>query len=306
MKLTRIQGNTWVAEGIEYIPFYCTDSSSCVLLDSGLPEETQDLESSLLKAGLVPSGILCTHAHVDHCAGNSYFQKKYRLPVALTPEEAGMCVSVLTLKCYFLLLSPQTVARDYGCMVHTPDLLVPEEDGPFSIGGAQFEILHTPGHSAGHISIITPDGVCCAGDALLSRELMNSRLPYGLSHEQAAKSREKLRRCGADMFVMSHRGVCPGAEIEDLVDQNRDLICRLEDRIVSLIPEPMTMSQVTAAVCRDLHLLSHRPTRALRFERNIRFFLEHLTDTGRLEMVCRDGTVFYQKPGYSSAGPHSC
>ena len=296
MKLTQVRGNTWVAEGIEYIPFYRLENGGCVLLDSGLLEEREDLESSLLAAGLTPAGVLCSHAHIDHCASNRYFQEKYGAKVALTAPEAGMCSSLLTLKCYFLLLSPGMVAENSACMIHTPDVLVPPEDGPFSFAGAEFGIVHTPGHSAGHISVVTPDRVCYTGDALLSREMMSSKLPYDLSHGHATASREKLRHLDCDLFLMAHRGVCTAAEVGELIDENQDLVRRREEEILALITRSMSASEIVAAVCQYYKLLSHKPARSLRFERNVRFFLEHLTDEGRLQLECVEGVTHYRRP----------
>ena len=160
MKLTQVKGNTFVLEGEELIPLYKVGEDKCILLDTGLLIERQELEESLLSNGLTPVGILSSHAHVDHCANNGYLQEKYGIPVALTWQEAGMCSSIMTLKCYFLTLTPGIVERESSCMVHRPDVIVPAVDGPFEFAGATFEIIHTPGHSSGHIAIVTPDNVC--------------------------------------------------------------------------------------------------------------------------------------------------
>ena len=295
MKLTQVKGNTWVAEGMELIPFYKVDDRRCVLLDSGLLSEREELESALLSAGLTPAGILCSHAHVDHCANNGYFQQKYHIPVALTPQEAGMCSDILNLKCYFLLLTPGTVERESSCMVHTPDVILPPEDGPFSFAGAEFRIIHTPGHSAGHICTVTPDNVCYAADAMLSEEYMGSKLPYNLSQAMAEASREKLRDLGCDAYIMAHRGVCGPLEWEALIDENRALVHRRAEEILTLVDRPMTASQIVQAVCERYQLFTHKPHRALRFERNVRFFLEYLVDGGQLEIVCRRGAALFQR-----------
>lgn len=112
MNLTQIKGNTWVLEGQEFIPLYRLDERRCVLLDNGLVQEQKELEESLKGAGLVPAGILCSHAHIDHCGNSAYLQRKYGIPEALTAPEAGMCANLLTLKCYFLTLPPETVAEE--------------------------------------------------------------------------------------------------------------------------------------------------------------------------------------------------
>ena len=154
MNLTQVKGNTWVLDGVELIPLYRLDDKRCILLDTGLLQEREELEETLNAAGLTPVGILCSHAHVDHCANSGYLQGKYHTKAALTAPEAGMCSSLLTLKCFYLTLSPGTVARESSCMIHTPDVIIPPVDGPFSFCGAEFQIIHTPGHSSGHILYI--------------------------------------------------------------------------------------------------------------------------------------------------------
>lgn len=296
MELTQVKGNTWVIEANQLIPLYKLGDGRCVLLDSGLLQEREALEETLGAAGLTPVGILCSHAHVDHCANNGYFQEKYGAVVALTPPEAGMCSSLLTLKCYFLTLSPGTVARESACMVHTPDVFIPMEDGPFNLCGAEFQIIHTPGHSAGHVCAVTPDNVCYAADALLSRELLTAKLPYSLSHQFAMASRETLRNLGCGAYIMAHRGICSGEEIGPLIDANQALVRRRADEILSLVERPMTASQIVEAACVLYELFTHKPPRSLRFERNVRFFIEYLVDAGRLAQVCQNGTTYYTAP----------
>ena len=291
-----MKGNTWLLRAIQLIPLYRLDDKRCVLLDSGLLQEREALEEALRAAGLTPVGILCSHAHVDHCANNGYFQEKYGTAVALTPPEAGMCSSLLTLKCYFLTLSPGTVARESAHMVHAPDVPIPMSDGAFDFCGASFQIVHTPGHSAGHICAVTPDNVCYTADALLSRELLTAKLPYSLSHQMALASREKLRGLGCDAYIMAHRGVCSGEEIGALIDDNQALVRRRAEEILALVDRPMTASQIDEAACVFYELFTHKPPRALRFERNVRFFIEYLVDTGQLSEVCQNGATYYVRP----------
>ena len=295
MELTQVKGNTWVMEANQLIPLDKLDDRRCVLLDTGLLQEREELEETLRTAGLTPVGVLCSHAHVDHCANNGYLQEKYGAKVALTFPEAGMCSSLLTLKCYFLTLSPGMVARESSCMVHTPDVSIPMGDGRFDFCGASFQIVHTPGHSSGHICVITPDNVCYAADALLSRELLDAKLPYSLSHQTAMASREKLRGLGCDAYILAHRGVCSREEIGALIDANQDLVRRRAEEILTLVERPMTASQIDEAACVLYELFTHKPHRSLRFERNVRFFIEYLVDTERLSQVCQNGVTYYTR-----------
>lgn len=293
MELRQIKGNTWALEGIELIPLYKLDDHRCILLDTGLAQEGEGLLAALEAHGLTPAGVLCSHAHVDHAGNNRMLQQTFGLPVAMTPSEAGMCASLLTLKCYFLLLSPDTVAREAGHLVHRPDMIVPERDGVFSFLGVDFQILYTPGHSAGHIAITTPDRVCYVGDALLSWEQMEAKLPYSLCHRMAKDSRERLWQADCDLLLMAHRGVISRDGLDALIDANDALIQRRAGKILELVTRPMTVSEISQAVCAKYKLLTSKPTRALRFERNIRFYLEYLIDHGDLTMETESGIAMY-------------
>lgn len=301
MKLSQVKGNTWVAEGMELIPFYKLDEHRCILLDTGLSEEREELEAALLENGLTPAGVLCSHAHIDHCGNSGYFQQKYHIPAALSAPEAAICQNLLTLKCYFLTLSPAMVEQESSCMIHTPDVLLPPQDGPFSFAGAEFTLIHTPGHSPGHVCTVTPDGVCYLADAVLSHELLGAKLPYNLSMAMCMKSREKLRGLPYDTYIMAHHGVCTGEELPHLLDENQALIRTRAEEIRSLITHPMTSSQIDAAVCAYYQLFTHKPNRALRFERNICFFVEYLVDSGLLEVRCRGGVARYCPPSSQTA-----
>ena len=293
MELIQIKDNTWALAANQLIPVFRLGGGRCILLDSGLAKEREEIEQALLSAGLTPAGILCSHAHVDHCANNRYFQEKYHIPVALTAPEAGMCSSILNLKCYRLLVSPDAAEQEMSDMVHTPDVIIPWADGPFELAGARFQIVTTPGHSSGHVCAVTPDVVCYAGDALMSREMLRAKLPYALSLQHAMDSRQKLRGLDCACFLMAHKGVCPGDEIGRLIDDNHSLILRRVEEMRALITRPMHFSDICAEVCRRYELFSRRPRRALYYERNIRFFIEFMVDHGQLGMESRQGVAWY-------------
>ena len=83
-------------------------------------------------------------------------------------------------------------------------------------------------------------------------------------------------------------------ELEALIDDNQALAQRRAGEGLALVTGPMTVSQITQRVCRYFQLLSRRPTRSLRYERNIRFFVEYLVDRGDLILETDQGVAVYR------------
>lgn len=293
MKLTQVKGNTWVLEGWELIPFYKVSESRCVLLDTGLAEERADLEQSLLDAGLTPVGILGTHVHTDHSINHSYFREKYRIPVALPVGEAGLCATVLDLKAYFFMLSTAAAQAAMIDMVCPTDVMVGPEDGPVTFCGAEFQVLHTPGHSPDHIAIVTPDDVCYVGDAMLSGGELRAKLPYAFDHRTASASRARLRGLGHAKYIVAHRGVYDG--VDSIIDENEALTARKEAEVLGCVEGIMSMDQIQTAVCSRLGVHVNTPGKAALLERNVRCYVEALLDDGRLEVVVQNAVRCYRR-----------
>ena len=94
---------------------------------------------------------------------------------------------------------------------------------------------------------------------------------------------------------MAHRGVAEGSELPSLIDQNDALLAQRAAEIQSLVVRPMTASEISRAVCNYYELFTKKPSRSLRFERNIRFFIEYLVDEGRLFMNTEAGVTKYSQ-----------
>lgn len=290
MKLTQVLGNTWVLEGIEFIPLYKTDETHCILLDTGLEQERDAIQAALDTANVTPIGILGTHIHNDHSPNHRYFREQYQLPVALPMGEAGLCSSVLALKAYFFMLSPHTTETELGGMVCPTDVLIRDFQNTLTFCGADFQILHTPGHSPDHISIITPDHVCYVGDALLDD--LTAKLPYSFSQKRAMESMEQLRSLSCDRYILAHRGIYQ--IISHLIDGNLTMTRDRAKQIADLIDHPMTMDEIIFSTCAHFSLRSSTPQKAALFERNIRSFVEYLLDEGTLTLIVSNGMRYYQ------------
>jgi len=90
--------------------------------------------------------VICTHGHADHVEAAWEVAERDEAPVALHPKD-----------------------RLFWREVHGDQLpeIEMEEGGAFEVAGVALEVLHTPGHSPGSVSIYCEDlGVVFSGDAL--------------------------------------------------------------------------------------------------------------------------------------------
>ena len=79
------------------------------------------------------------------------------------------------------------------------------------------------------------------------------------------------------------------------LNNDRSWFAAHKEEFLELVDRPMTASQAAERVCTLYQLFTHKPRRSLRFERNIRFFIEYLVDTGRLAEVCQKGVTYYSR-----------
>lgn len=296
MELKQARGNTWYLEDWQLIPLYRLDGGRCILLDSGMLSQREEIERVLAAHGLTPAGILGTHIHTDHSPNHRYFQQKYHIPVVLPAGEAGLCVTLLNLKAYLFMLplGQVTCEEDVREMEVVADRVILPGESRVELCGAAFDILHTPGHSPDHVCVRTPDDVLYLGDAVLTgEELTGAKLPYFFSHREAMASMDRLRGARASCYLAAHRGVYP--ELGDILSANKAAIRDRAARLLALVDRPMTADQIYAAAADRFALRSSRLFRVSLYERNLRTYVEYLRDTGALRAEARDGLVWYQR-----------
>ncbi len=295
MKLTHVKGHTWCIEDWEKIPIYITDDHKAIMIDTGLASQREALEKLLSDHGLDLVGILTTHIHLDHDGNHVYFREKYGAEIAVSYGEAGICSSEEMLKAYLFIFTPGFI-HDHPEMreqVFLPDRLIMPSDTEITMAGITFSVLHTPGHSPDHVAFMTPDGVLCLGDCLMSgSDFTAARLPYYGFIKRTFETLERLRAVKADAYIVTHGGIYK--EIGEEIDQT---VCKLQsicDRILAVTEDGMTLDQIYNAVNEDYQTLSSNLYKAALYERNIRAYVEYLADEGKLINYGEHGMVRYR------------
>ena len=163
---------------------YIVGSSSTkegMIIDPGA--EAGTILRTVQQMGLSIPLIVVTHAHIDHVSALRSVQEKTNAEFALHEAEKGLLLTAPMRMLTSLGLSPIKSPPQ-------PDRLLKDGDS-IEIGDLHFEVLHTPGHSSGGISL-SGHGVVFSGDTLFNFGIGRTDFP-GCSHELLMKSiHEKL------------------------------------------------------------------------------------------------------------------
>jgi glyoxylase-like metal-dependent hydrolase (beta-lactamase superfamily II) len=149
------------------------ESGECIVVDAGNISAREDnrLVDFITDQGLNPVMAVNTHGHFDHLAGVEHLRRTYDIPFAMSSKDA------------YLLEAAPTSARMFGIGEITAptkidiDLNTLEE---LHFGNTTLKIIHTPGHTPGHVSLYNEEmGVVLTGDTLFRESIGRTDLPGG-------------------------------------------------------------------------------------------------------------------------------
>jgi len=122
------------------------------------------------RLGLKFKFILNTHAHLDHIGAVDQIKNHFRIPFYLHPSEKPVLESV-PMQATMFGLGPMKVP--------TVDTWY-DMTSPLLMGGLNIELIPTPGHTPGGISLLIRDeGILLAGDTLFNGSIGRTDLPGG-------------------------------------------------------------------------------------------------------------------------------
>lgn len=292
-KLEHVLGDTWCAHLTVDVPLYRLGNGGAVLLDSGYADRDRaDLLALLEAEGLRVRAVVGSHSHNDHNGSHAYFQRLHGAEIILQEWEAELVTSFPRLRAAYRPATAGQLERLMPHMLLRADRTFSDTDRSVEVCGRTFGLLPLPGHTAGHTGIVTPDGVCYVGDALVCEQVLRTaKLPSVLNWEQDLASKRRLRETDYPAYILAHRGVY--STVRTLAEQNLRSWERRAEQARSLITAPLTLDQICQLLWRELDVHSSGEVTRLIFRRNAACLVEYLVDTGRLECVFDEGTARY-------------
>jgi glyoxylase-like metal-dependent hydrolase (beta-lactamase superfamily II) len=265
------------------------------MLDTGWHiGEREGIDELLEKNNFKVVGIICSHAHRDHVGNNAYLKKKYNSIIAMPAYEAEACSSIDRLNTYYGTLTLPEVEKHLGEMVCETDINISENEDKINMCGYEFRVLHTPGHSAAHICIVTPDDVAYLGDALISDEVIRvSKMPYVFILREDLESKAKLYDLKCSRYVVAHKGMYD--DITKLITDNIDFYKSMPDKIYNILEGAMSIDDVIKAASSKLNIYIRSPFRYALMNRVLKSNLNYLIEDERIETTEEDGLLKYKK-----------
>lgn len=192
--------------------------------------------------------VLISHGHEDHIPGNQYFEDAR---ICTHHLDAAAVRSVDRLLELFGVMGTelqQPAAQFLQTLFQLRDSRVDLEfnDGHrFKLGSHELEVVHTPGHSAGHCSFyITTAGIIFLADL----DLSSFGPLYGYLDsdiDSFIKSIEKVKKFDFDIAISSHKEVFRGRHnILDRLDRYKEKIFEREAKLLHFLQKNRTLEDI--------------------------------------------------------------
>ncbi len=157
-----------------------------------------DINAAISAAGVTIENIFITHGHLDHAGGAAELARSLKVPI-IGPDQRDAP----------LITEMPSQSQRFGATAEafTPDRWLSQGDS-VSIGGHEFEVLHCPGHTPGHVVFVNHAAkFMVLGDVLFRNSIGRTDFAYGDHAALINAITGKLLPLGDDYAFICGHGV---------------------------------------------------------------------------------------------------
>ncbi|MCR4671779.1 MAG: MBL fold metallo-hydrolase [Lachnospiraceae bacterium] len=247
LDLQHVYGNTYCinfrrrGEQPVTVGVYKLSEKEIVLLDTGFSWTGEEIMRYMEAEGLSIAAIIHSHLHIDHVSGDAViFSASKNRPVLYGPTRA-----VPEFRRHYTNEFVKSDAdpfnnRDLRDYLDSLDILEQEmhsTDGGASVtvGGKEFTLFDTVGHSQDHQSAITPDGVLYLGDSVMYGSVLQyARAPYCYNMLKDIETKRELAKMSFLACIAAHEGWFTGDMLPEVIERNLDISRRILNKVADL------------------------------------------------------------------------
>jgi glyoxylase-like metal-dependent hydrolase (beta-lactamase superfamily II) len=174
---------------------WCARTNKAAIIDPG--GEVPRLMQALTDHGLTLEKIWITHGHLDHAGGAQAIKALTGVPIEGPHPDDAFWIDEITAS-----------GAKWGmpeASSFTPDRWLGDGD-VVTLGETQFEVIHCPGHTPGHVIFFNREArFAQVGDVLFQGSIGRTDFPRGSYPDLIASITQKLWPLGEDVaFVPGH------------------------------------------------------------------------------------------------------
>jgi len=184
----------------------CEETKQAICIDPG--DDSDAIVETIERHGLNLQAIAITHAHLDHVGGVAALKNlKPEAKVTIHPEDEFIYRALPDQPTWIGIPRSQWPALGFDFEEPPPVDEYFHDGQKYSVGNLEFQVLHCPGHTPGHIVLFAPaERKVFVGDVLFAGSIGRTDLPGGSTEQLLASIHNKLMTLGDDVEVYSGHG----------------------------------------------------------------------------------------------------